>query len=206
MRTPSIKLVHLQAPCQWSECCKLRGWRCPLTSTLCLQAGNWSWLATGLPSMRTLLLTNFGTRQYGGGRCKGRWPAALVDCTGLKSLRLHGTVSAPVPGGPYLHGLRTLEWLGDPRAAVPSVIADAERLEELMLAVEPQHIVGCHIIDQLPRLRKLSIWVEGDFHLHVNDLLSIQQRLPGVRVSCEYETKEGMSFVDPDIGRVAAYP
>ena len=108
----------------------------------------------------------------------------------------------PSPGGLYLSGLKTLEWLGDPRAGLPPVIADAERLEELMLAIEPQHLIGCRVFDALPRLRKLSFWVERDFHLHVNDLLSIQQRLCGVKVGCEYETKTGMSFVDPDVGRV----
>ena len=69
-----------------------------------------------------------------------------------------------------------------------------------MLAIEPQHVMKCTwILDALPRLRKLSFWPEGDFHLHVNDLLSIQQRLCGVEVGCEYESKAGMSFVDGDV-------
>ena len=49
--------------------------------------------------MRTLLLTNFGAPTHGGGRSKGRWPAALADCTGLRSLRLHGNVNAGIPSG-----------------------------------------------------------------------------------------------------------
>ena len=167
------------------------------------QAKAWTWLATDLPKLHTLLLTNYDSH-----KSDARWPAALPDCTGLECLRLQGTAAAPIPSGQYLSGLTTLECLGSRQphgvsalpevlTFVPEVLAAATRLEELTLGVESQHAVNCSNLDRLPNLRKLSFWVEKDFHLHVNDLLRIQQRLCGVKVTCEFETKANMSFRVP---------
>ncbi len=115
-----------------------------------MQVAGWSWLSEGLPRLQTLVLRRVLER------VEGVWPAALADCTGLRNLTLEGNSAAPLPDGPYLERLRTLDWLCDPDAAVLDALSAATALERLQLTAAPERMADGTVLDSLPNLRRVE--------------------------------------------------
>ncbi len=152
-----------------------------LKQSFLLQDGTWPWLATDLPKLRTLLLT----RAHAGTALL--WPAAIGDCTALRSLYLEGSTAAPIPDGPYLSRLEKLAWLA-PFAEIPDALADAAALEELAIGssqMRLERVAGCSILPALLNLRKLSLPVLAQKIPAATAALSLQQHLPGVAIDCQ---------------------
>ncbi len=149
---------------------------CSEISLARLQVDGWSWLAEGLPHLHTLVLR----RVIEG--VDGVWPAALAKCTGLQTLTLEGRSTAPLPDGPYLERLRTLDWLCDPDAAVLDALTAATALERLRLTVAPERMAASSVLDSLPNLRHVEFVASNssedrDESEHIDALAELRRRL-----------------------------
>lgn len=147
-----------------------------------MQGGGWSWLATDLPQLRTLVLSRAGQSGY-------HLPAALGDCTSLQVLRFEGLGHYPPPPGPYLSRLRRLDWLACDQHEFSKTLAALTAVEELTLlftAWEAERSIGA--LSTLRNLRKLTFLLHECYRSNaadINIVLSIQQHLPAVEVVCQ---------------------
>ena len=108
-----------------------------------------------------------------------QWPASLADCTGLRALQLSGTSTAPIPIGKYLERLRTLHWQCSGVAKLLNVLRAATAVETLHLAVAPELVAGCTVINSLPSLRCLHFkCLDSKLEIeHADALLKLRRRL-----------------------------